>query len=116
MNGLHTRVTLHESIHGDVPYLPNAHGLGTPDLKAERRIRWYSRIARVCVWFVALASAYIVGLNAQNHRTVTVPTPQDVRAAKFATGQRVCELDPHEGCLICLHKDALGQTVVSNHC
>lgn len=106
----------------DVPYMPNAHGLGTPmgeeRIKADRRnqrieraIRFWGAIAILCMFM-------IIGLHVARQReepiNVDVTYPQ--KAKRLVAGRMSCELNQYEGCLVCMHKDLVGRSLISTHC
>jgi len=135
---------LHDDVHGDVsaptpaPALANAaprteHAaprtqhwsspLGTPReeelIKAARREKLYGRCFRWSMWIAVLLIGVSVGHQAKHRRdldAIDTAVSYRTKAAKLAPGMRVCELDTVDGCLICMHKDILGQQTVSTHC
>lgn len=136
MNGFSTRRQLHRALHaevtGDVPRLTDlppapsfnagAHGLGTPlhgeRLRAEKRERLYGRIFKVAIWAMLLASMFIVGRHSVAQRQAIEGTNlyYRMKAERLDPRQRLCQIDPHEGCLVCMHRDVAGSAVVSTHC
>lgn len=116
--GLHDRHAVTDSPRHD------RHGssLGTP---GEARRSRAARIERA--WRTAFAIGIALALALAALWAIYAPPgaqPQPVRsgvayfvkAQHLAPGQRACELDPHEGCLVCMHRAAAGQTLVSTHC
>lgn len=107
--------------HGDVVFLPNADNLGTPmgeeRLRAARLERGFGKVWKIGIWIALMAGFFMLGRNTAAQRDpVNTAIDYRVKAARLAVGARACELDMHEGCLVCLHKDASGMPSVSTHC
>lgn len=105
--------------------MPDA--LGTPAEEARR--------VELAAWLFALESkaakiliALMLGaivLLAYHQLTKPRPAPEPIqsddthyrqRAARLAVSQSIYVNDPHERCLVGLHKDDEGQVIVSHHC
>lgn len=137
------RKALHPDVHGDVSHVPvlterrgtwpsrtgidatylmNAHGLGTPNEAARARCariehlwrRAFSIGGAVIVILVALGGYGYVARR--DDPAVSTGVAYYVKAQNLRAGSRACELDPHEGCLVCMHKDTSGLATVSAHC
>lgn len=109
------------------PLLPNWNAVGTPgeiDRARQARIdRAWVKVFRCAVAiilaFVALA-VYHAFLEPHAPKTVS---GDDVyyrqRAERLATGRSIYVTDPHENCLVGMHRTATGHVglvLVSNHC
>ena len=112
---------LHPEIHGDVPLVPN---LGTPiqaaRLRALRRaarlraLRRESLVLKAVVIGLALVLIFIA-LGYLHAQPRPLPMSYRAKAQALPVGKRVCQLDRHEDCLVCLHKEVTG-ILVSTHC
>lgn len=102
-------------------YCPSAHGLGTPGERrrdrAARLDRLFLRCFKVALALVILALVFLVGFNVDRPRPgIEREAAYRMKAARLAPGAAACELDPHEGCLVCLHQDLRGLVTVAHHC
>lgn len=106
-------MNLHPDIHGDVTLIPK---LGTPReeefLKALRRERLYDKAFKIAA---ALILILVVLYGYGSHEEKTTGIAYREKAARLAEGRRACEMDPHENCLVCLHREARG-VLISTHC
>jgi len=106
----------------DRPFMPNFGNLGTPgevERKRERRIEGlYAKVFAIGVALVLALGAlwYVNAPPAKQPKPIQSGMQYHLRAQTLAAGKMTCELDAHEGCLVCMHKDRLGQTVVNHHC
>jgi len=103
-------------------YLPNAHGLGTPlereRSNAIRREHAFVRAFKVLVALAIVAGVFIVGFNLRlpPRDAIAGGVAYPLKAHNLAGhGKMLCKMDWHEGCLVCLHREA-GQKIVSTHC
>lgn len=108
----------------DRPFMPNYSALGTPgEFERARAMRLavvHAKWASICI---ALILA-LVALSAYN--TFAAPRQREIvrgddiyygqRAARLATARSIYVNDPHEGCLVGMHKTQAGNVVVSTHC
>lgn len=111
------------------PFMPNLSSIGTPGEarrdRATQLERAYDRAfvvgAAIIVLLVTLGgygylSASSDSVRAQPPLPIQTGVHYRIKAAHLLPGKMLCELDQHEGCLVCMHKDASGMPVVSNHC
>lgn len=90
--------------------------LGTP---GEEKRRKEARLERLYRQAFITAGALIVVLVAlygygPHEEDITGITYRE-KANRLAEGRMACEIDPHEGCLVCLHREARG-VLISTHC
>lgn len=104
------------------PFMSNYSSIGTPGEAARDQARRLDGLWEKCFVFalgLIVALGAVWAINTPAHRQ---PPPVDssvqyrIKAARLAVNARACELDLHEGCLVCMHKDALGMPSVSTHC
>jgi hypothetical protein len=88
----------------------------------------YRRIARNARLVIGLLIGVLAGYNAgishdaERDRTrlqreaFTTRTEYLKKAARVKVGKARCEPDPHESCLVCMHRDADLQVLVASHC
>lgn len=90
-------------------YLPNAHGLGFPmeaqRLRKERLERRFWLVCKPIIWALILAGAFVSGLNVRQREPMTSGIEYRVKTQRLAVNTRRYELDPHENCLVMMHKD-----------
>jgi hypothetical protein len=90
--------------------------LGTPG--EERRLK-EARLEKLYHKAFVIAGALIVilvtlyGYGSHEPRFSGITYKE--RANRLAEGRMACELDVHEGCLVCLHREARG-VLISTHC
>lgn len=107
-------MNLHPDIHGDVSHIPQ---LGTP---GEERRRKQARLERLYHRAFLVGAALILILlvlygYGSHEEKLTAGIAYREKAARLAEGRMACELEPHEGCLVCLHREARG-VLISAHC
>lgn len=137
------KAALHPDIHGDVtmlpasifgygdkefklpnrPFMPNLASLGTPGEaqrdRATRLERSYERafiVGAAIIVMLVILGGYGYSARPQSPAPIQTGVQYRMKAAHLVPGKMACELDIHEGCLVCMHKDAIGVPVVSTHC
>jgi hypothetical protein len=100
-----------------------------PPVPSEPRLeQLYRRTARHARLVIGLAIGVLAGYNAgishdaERDRTrlqreaFTTRTDYLQKAARLKGGKRACQIDLHEACLQCLHRDKAGQIIAASHC
>ena len=88
---------------------------------AARREKWFQRACKIGIWIVLLLAGASLGYHARQQRE-PAQTPAATsaqyrdQAARLPAGRSIHVIDLDEGCLVRLHKDRLGQAVVTHHC
>lgn len=98
----------------------NTESLGTPAesyrRQCARRERIYFRLFVAGIFLSAVGCAFLAGLHARNaEQPGRAGEHYRSLAARLPEGGRRCEVEPHEGCLVCMSRID-GQPVVSTHC
>ena len=90
--------------------------LGTPT-QAERlrALRRESLYLKAVVIGLALVLIFIALGYLHHQKALHTIVAYRLKAQALPIGKRVCQLDRHEDCLICLHREATG-ILVSTHC
>lgn len=104
-----------------LPDRPFMH-LGTPgeaarDAEAKRE-RLYATAFNIGIALILalLALTWLQGRHDSPPHRVDTGIAYKERAARLVADTAIYVNDPHEGCLIGMHKDATGQVVVNTHC